>query len=177
MAWLRELIDWQSETGDSGRLPRLAALRHEQRRRLRLHAARRRHPSAGQGTPIDFAYAVHTEVGHACIGARVNGRLVSLESELQTGDVVEIFTSKSPDAGPSRDWLDIVKSPRARNKIRQWFTKERREEAIDHGRDILAKQMRKENLPLHRLFKHDTLDARREGSPPRRRVRAVRGRR
>jgi GTP pyrophosphokinase len=98
-------------------------------------------------------------VGHACIGARVNGRLVSLESELQTGDVVEIFTSKSPDAGPSRDWLDIVKSPRARNKIKAWFTKERREEAIDHGREVLAKQMRKENVPLHRLFKHDTLDA------------------
>ena len=112
-----------------------------------------------EATPVDFAYAVHTEVGHACIGARVNGRLVSLESELQTGDVVEIFTSKSPDAGPSRDWLEFVKSPRARNKIRQWFTKERREEAIERGRDSIAKQMRKENLPLHRLFNHDTLDA------------------
>jgi GTP pyrophosphokinase len=110
-------------------------------------------------TPVDFAYAVHTEVGHACIGARVNGRLVSLESELQTGDVVEIFTSKAPDAGPSRDWLEFVKSPRARNKIRQWFTKERREEAIERGRDSIAKQMRKENLPLHRLFNHDSLDA------------------
>ena len=159
MAWLRELIDWQSETSDSGDF--LESLRFDMKsagvyaytpRGDVLHLPEK-------ASPIDFAYAVHTEVGHACIGARVNGRLVSLESELQTGDVVEIFTSKSPDAGPSLDWLDIVKSPRARNKIKAWFTKERREEAIDRGRDVLAKQMRKENLPLHRLFKHDTLDA------------------
>ena len=159
MAWLRELIDWQSETSDAGDF--LESLRFDMKsagvyaytpRGDVLHLPEK-------ASPIDFAYAVHTEVGHACIGARVNGRLVSLESELQTGDVVEIFTSKSLDAGPSLDWLDIVKSPRARNKIKAWFTKERREEAIDRGRDVLAKQMRKENLPLHRLFKHDTLDA------------------
>src|SRR5690606_18103485 len=110
-------------------------------------------------TPVDFAYAVHTEVGHTCVGARVNGRLVSLESQLQSGDVVEVFTSKSPTAGPSRDWLEFVKSPRARNKIRQWFTKERREEAIDHGKDLIAKQMRKEGLPMHRLFRQANLDS------------------
>ena len=110
-------------------------------------------------TPVDFAYAVHTEVGHATIGARVNGRLVSLESMLESGDVVEIFTSKAPTAAPSRDWLDFVKSPRARNKIRQWFTKERRDEAIERGKDFIAKQMRKEGLPLHRLFKHESLNA------------------
>ena len=86
-------------------------------------------------TPVDFAYAVHTEVGHRTMGARVNGRLVPLESTLDNGDVVEIFTSKADGAGPSRDWLTFVKSPRARNKIRQWFTKERREEAIEHGKD------------------------------------------
>ena len=74
-------------------------------------------------TPVDFAYAVHTEVGHHTIGARVNGRLVPLESGLENGDVVEVFTSKAPNAGPSRDWLGFVKSPRARYKIRQWFTK------------------------------------------------------
>ncbi|HUS21244.1 MAG TPA: bifunctional (p)ppGpp synthetase/guanosine-3',5'-bis(diphosphate) 3'-pyrophosphohydrolase [Aeromicrobium sp.] len=158
MAWLRELIDWQSETSDSGDF--LESLRFDMKS-AGVYAYTPRGDVIHlpeKASPIDFAYAVHTEVGHACIGARVNGRLVSLESELQTGDVVEIFTSKSPDAGPSRDWLDIVKSPRARNKIRAWFTKERREEAIDHGRDILAKQLRKENLPLHRLMKHDTLD-------------------
>ncbi|HUQ00475.1 MAG TPA: bifunctional (p)ppGpp synthetase/guanosine-3',5'-bis(diphosphate) 3'-pyrophosphohydrolase [Aeromicrobium sp.] len=158
MAWLRELMDWQSETADSGDF--LESLRFDMKS-AGVYAYTPRGDVIHlpeKASPIDFAYAVHTEVGHACIGARVNGRLVSLESELQTGDVVEIFTSKSPDAGPSRDWLDIVKSPRARNKIKAWFTKERREEAIDHGRDVLAKQMRKENLPLHRLIKHDTLD-------------------
>ncbi|GAA0189482.1 MULTISPECIES: bifunctional (p)ppGpp synthetase/guanosine-3',5'-bis(diphosphate) 3'-pyrophosphohydrolase [unclassified Aeromicrobium] len=159
MAWLRELVQWQSETEDS--VDFLDNLRFEMNS-VGVYAYTPRGDVIqlpAEATPVDFAYAVHTEVGHACIGARVNGRLVSLESELKTGDVVEVFTSKSQDAGPSRDWLEFVKSPRARNKIRQWFTKERREEAIERGRDLIAKQMRKENLPLHRIFKHDTLDA------------------
>src|SRR5690606_37366214 len=108
-------------------------------------------------TPIDFAYAVHTEVGHHTIGARVNGRLVPLESTLDNGDVIEVFTTKAPNAGPSRDWLTFVKSPRARSKIRQWFTKERREEAIERGKDQIARLMRKEGLPLKRLMSHESL--------------------
>jgi GTP diphosphokinase / guanosine-3',5'-bis(diphosphate) 3'-diphosphatase len=108
-------------------------------------------------TPVDFAYAVHTEVGHRTIGARVNGRLVPLESTLDNGDLVEVFTSKAQGAGPSRDWLTFVKSPRARNKIRSWFSKERREEAIEHGRDAIAKAMRKQNLPVQRLLTSETL--------------------
>jgi GTP pyrophosphokinase len=100
---------------------------------------------------------VHTEVGHHTIGARVNGRLVPLESTLENGDVIEVFTSKAPNAGPSRDWLGFVKSPRARNKIRQWFTKERREEAIEQGKEQIAKLMRKEGLPLKRLMSHESL--------------------
>jgi guanosine-3',5'-bis(diphosphate) 3'-pyrophosphohydrolase len=157
MLWLRELLDWQSETEDS--VDFLDSLRFEINN-AGVYAYTPRGDLIqlpADATPVDFAYAVHTEVGHACIGARVNGRLVSLESTLESGDVVEIFTSKSPDAGPSRDWLDFVASPRARNKIRQWFTKERREEAIERGKDLIAKQMRKEGLPLHRLFKHETL--------------------
>lgn len=157
MVWLKELMDWQSETEDPGDF--LESLRFEMERAgvyvytpvgdvIQL-------PSGA--TPVDFAYAVHTEVGHACIGARVNGRLVSLESTLESGDVVEIFTSKSENAGPSRDWLEFVKSPRARNKIRQWFTKERREESIEAGKDLIAKQMRKEGLP-NRLLQHGSLD-------------------
>ncbi len=102
-----------------------------------------------RATPVDFAYAIHTEVGHRCIGARVNGRLVPLETKLSSADTVEIFTSKSPTAGPSRDWLTIVASPRARNKIRQWFSRERREDAIENGRDDLAKALRREAMPLH----------------------------
>jgi guanosine-3',5'-bis(diphosphate) 3'-pyrophosphohydrolase len=157
MLWLRELLDWQSETSDS--VDFLDSLRFEINN-AGVYAYTPRGDLIqlpANATPVDFAYAVHTEVGHACIGARVNGRLVSLESTLESGDVVEIFTSKSADAGPSRDWLEFVASPRARNKIRQWFTKERREEAIERGKDLIAKQMRKEGLPLHRLFKHETL--------------------
>jgi len=103
-------------------------------------------------TPIDFAYAVHTEVGHRCIGARINGKLVRLETPLRDGDVVEILTSKAPDAGPSRDWLEFVKSPRARQKIRQYFSRERRDEAIEHGKDVLAKELRRVGLPMQRLL-------------------------
>jgi GTP pyrophosphokinase len=104
------------------------------------------------GTPVDFAYAVHTEVGHHTIGARVNGRLVALESELSSGDVVEVLTSKSQNAGPSRDWLSFVKSPRAKGKIRQYFMRERREESIDGGKELLTKQLRRAGLPLQRLL-------------------------
>lgn len=107
------------------------------------------------GTPVDFAYAVHTDVGHRTMGAKVNGRLVPLENPLTTGDVVEVFTSKNPDSGPSKDWLAIVKSARARNKIKQWFTKERREEAIEQGKDAIARAMRKQNLPLQKLMNQD----------------------
>jgi GTP pyrophosphokinase len=106
---------------------------------------------------VDFAYAVHTEVGHRTMGAKVNGRLVPLESELKSGDVVEVFTSKNPDAGPSQDWLSFVKSTRARSKIRGWFTKERREEAIEQGKESIARAMRRQNLPLQRLMNQDTL--------------------
>jgi GTP pyrophosphokinase len=108
-------------------------------------------------TPVDFAYAVHTEVGHHTIGSRVNGRLVPLESRLDNGDVVEVFTSKNPAAGPSRDWLNFVQSPRARSKIRQWFTKERRDEAIERGKEQIAKLMRKEGVGLKRVLTHESL--------------------
>ena len=93
-------------------------------------------------TPVDFAYAVHTEIGHRCIGARVNGRLVPLDSELSNGDVLEILTSSAPDAGPSRDWLGFVASGRARSKIKSYLTTERREESIERGRDAIAQQIK-----------------------------------
>src|SRR5207245_10808685 len=102
-------------------------------------------------TPIDFAYSIHTEVGHRCIGARVNGRLVPLETALVSGDTVEIFTSKVEGAGPSRDWLHLVATPRARNKIRQWFSRERREDARETGREELVKALRREGLPVQKL--------------------------
>lgn len=157
MAWLRQLLDWQKETSDPGEF--LESLRFD----LSVSEVYVFTPK-GQvialpegGTPVDFAYAVHTEVGHRCIGARVNGRLVPLESRLGNGDTVEIFTSKSPDAGPSRDWLKFVKSGRARNKIRQWFSKERRETAIEAGKEAIGRAMRKQGLPLQRLMSGEAL--------------------
>src|SRR5205085_9199990 len=103
-------------------------------------------------TPVDFAYAVHTEVGHRCVGARVNGKLVPLESTLTNGDVVDVLTTKAEGAAPSRDWLMFVKSGRARSKIKAWFSKERREEAIEQGKDSLTRQIRKLGLPLQRIL-------------------------
>lgn len=110
-------------------------------------------------TPVDFAFAIHTEVGIRCIGARVNGRLVALSTPLVQGDKVEILTSKAPDASPSRDWLDFVASSRARQKIRNFFSRERRDEAIDLGKDALAKQLRRTGLPLQRLLTLENLTA------------------
>ena len=110
-------------------------------------------------TPVDFAYAVHTEVGHRCIGARVNGRLVALERKLENGEVVEVFTSKAQNAGPSRDWQTFVVSPRAKAKIRQWFAKERREEALENGKDAIVKEVRRGGLPIQRLMNAESMGA------------------
>jgi GTP pyrophosphokinase len=151
IVWLNRIVDWQKETPDPAEF--LESLRLD----LELDEVYVFSPKGkvitlpAGATPIDFAYSIHTEVGHRCIGAKVNQRLVPLDSKLKSGDTVEIFTSKVQHAGPSRDWLKIVVTPRARNKIRQWFSRERREDAIETGKDELAKAMRKENLPTQKL--------------------------
>ncbi|MDT0464712.1 RelA/SpoT family protein [Streptomyces gibsoniae] len=157
MAWLRQLLDWQKETEDPSEF--LESLRFDlSRNEVFVFTPKGDVIALPAGaTPVDFAYAVHTEVGHRTIGARVNGRLVPLESTLDNGDLVEVFTSKAPGAGPSRDWLGFVKSPRARNKIRAWFSKERRDEAIEQGKDAIARAMRKQNLPIQRILTGDSL--------------------
>ncbi|MGW6706661.1 RelA/SpoT family protein [Streptomyces sp. NPDC054956] len=157
MAWLRQLLDWQKETEDPSEF--LDSLRFDlSRNEVFVFTPKGDVIALPAGaTPVDFAYAVHTEVGHRTIGARVNGRLVPLESTLDNGDLVEVFTSKAEGAGPSRDWLGFVKSPRARNKIRAWFSKERRDEAIEHGKDAIARAMRKQNLPIQRILTGDSL--------------------
>jgi guanosine-3',5'-bis(diphosphate) 3'-pyrophosphohydrolase len=159
MGWLRSLVDWQQETSDPGEF--LDSLRFEiNAREVFVFTPKGEVMALPAGsTPVDFAYSVHTEVGHRTIGARVNGKLVPLNSELNHGDWVEIFTSKAEGAGPSQDWQHFVKSARARNKIRQWFSKERREEAIDRGKELLTRAMRKQNLPLQRLMTHEALAA------------------
>ncbi|WP_028647713.1 bifunctional (p)ppGpp synthetase/guanosine-3',5'-bis(diphosphate) 3'-pyrophosphohydrolase [Nocardiopsis sp. CNT312] len=159
MQWLRQLIDWQQETKDPGEF--LESLRFDLSvQEVFVFTPQGDVIALPQGaTAVDFSYAVHTEVGHRTVGARVNGRLVPLESELHNGETVEILTSKDPNAGPSRDWLDFVRSARARNKIRHWFTKERREAAIEQGKDEIAKVMRKQELPVKRLFSGETIIA------------------
>jgi GTP diphosphokinase / guanosine-3',5'-bis(diphosphate) 3'-diphosphatase len=157
MAWLRQLVDWQRETEDPAEF--LESLRFDlAAAEVFVFTPRGDVIPLPQGsTPVDFAYAIHTEVGHRTVGARVNGRLVALESTLENGDTVEIFTAKTAEAGPSRDWLKFVQSPRARNKIRQWFSKERREAAVEAGKDQIARAMRKQGLPLQRMAVADTL--------------------
>lgn len=152
LAWIQQLAAWTSETPDSNEF--LGSLKEDLgAAEVYVFTPKGKIVSLpADATPVDFAYAVHTEVGHRTMGARVNGRLVPLDTKLENGDTVEVLTSKSDTAGPSRDWLSFVKSPKARNKIRQWFSKERRSEAIEEGRDELTRAMRKRNLPVQALL-------------------------
>ena len=152
LKWIQQLADWTSETPDSNEF--LGSLKEDLgAAEVYVFTPKGKIVSLpASATPVDFAYAVHTEVGHRTMGARVNGRLVPLDTKLENGDTVEVLTSKSDNAGPSRDWLSFVKSPKARNKIRQWFSKERRTEAIEEGRDELTRVMRKRNLPIGTLL-------------------------
>lgn len=157
MLWLKQLHEWQQETSDVSEF--LDALRFDLRTpEVFVFTPKGSVIALPSGsTPVDFAYAVHTEVGNRCIGAKVNGKLVSLEAPLSNGDVIEVVTNKGENAAPSRDWLSFVKSPRARSKIKAWFTKERREEAIDAGKESIARQMRKAGLPIQKILGGHTL--------------------
>ncbi len=159
MAWMRQLLDWQREAADPGEF--LESLRYDlATREIFVFTPKGDVITLPSGsTPVDLAYAVHTEVGNRCIGSRVNGRLVALERELENGEVVEIFTSKAEGAGPSRDWLGFVASPRAKQKIKQWFAKERREEAIEGGKEAITREARRTGLPLQRLVSGDSMAA------------------
>jgi GTP pyrophosphokinase len=159
MAWMRQLLDWQREAADPGEF--LESLRYDLAvQEIFVFTPKGDVITLPTGsTPVDFAYAVHTEVGHRCIGARVNGRLVALERKLENGEVVEVFTSKAPNAGPSRDWQQFVVSPRAKAKIRQWFAKERREEALEAGKEVMTREVRRGGLPLQRLVNGESMGA------------------
>ena len=157
--WLNRIIDWQAEVTDPAQFMQSLKTDLEQDEVFVFTPKGRVITLPLGSTTVDFAYAVHTEVGHACIGAKVNGRLVSLDHTLASGDTCEIFTSKVETAGPSQDWLGFVKSPRARNKIRQWFSRERRLDMIEQGRDELAEELRREGLPVQRMWTSDQLKA------------------
>lgn len=159
LEWLRQLVDWQRETADPKEF--LDSLRYE----ISGNQVYVFTPTgevlelAAGSTPVDFAYAIHTEVGQKTVGAKVNDRLVTLDHRLESGDTVEIITAKSSDAGPSQGWLEFVATPRARAKIKAWFTRNRREEAIENGKEKLAKAIRRRNEPVQRLMSHETLKA------------------
>ena len=155
--WLNRIIDWQAEITDPAAFMENLKTDLEQDEVFVFTPKGRVITLPVGSTTVDFAYAVHTEVGHRCIGAKVNGRLVPLQHKLRSGDTCEIFTSKVESAGPSRDWLQFVESPRARNKIRQWFSRERRVDMIEAGRDELTKEFRREGLPLQRIWASELL--------------------
>ncbi len=152
LRWIQQLADWTSETPDSDEF--LGSLKEDlSSGEVYVFTPRGKVITLPAGaTPVDFAYAIHTEVGHHTMGARVNSKLVPLDTRLNNGDSVEIITSKAQDAGPSRDWLTFVKSPKARNKIKQWFGKERRTETIEDGREDLTRALRRHNLPIADLM-------------------------
>jgi GTP pyrophosphokinase len=158
LAWLGQMMEWLKDMADPREF--MEGLRIDlSGGRVFVFTPKGDVTNLPQGaTPVDFAYTIHTEVGHRTIGAKVNGKLVPLDYELRTGDSVEILTSKAQGEGPSQDWLQFVATPRARNKIRQWFARGRREDALDQGRDLLQRQMRKQNLPFKRLATEDALE-------------------
>ncbi|MFL5791543.1 MAG: RelA/SpoT family protein [Actinomycetota bacterium] len=158
LAWLGQMMEWLKDMADPREF--MEGLRIDlSGGRVFVFTPKGDVTNLPQGaTPVDFAYTVHTEVGHRTIGAKVNGKLVPLDYELRTGDSVEVLTSKAQGEGPSQDWLQFVATPRARNKIRQWFARGRREDALDQGRDLLQRQMRKQNLPFKRLATEDAME-------------------
>ena len=150
LKWLKSLLDWQSDVED----PQEFAdnLRGELvEEEVFVFTPKGEVKSLGAGaTPLDFAYEVHTDVGHRCVGAKVNGKIVPLHYELQSGDIVEVLTSKR-ERGPSRDWLAVVKTTRARNKIRAWFKAESREDSEHTGRELLQEHLKKAGLPAQKI--------------------------
>ncbi|MFY9585976.1 MAG: bifunctional (p)ppGpp synthetase/guanosine-3',5'-bis(diphosphate) 3'-pyrophosphohydrolase [Actinomycetota bacterium] len=157
LLWLQQMLEWQKELSDPKEF--MESLKIDLYRDEVFVFTPKGDVMAfpAGSTSIDFAYSIHTEVGHRCIGARVNGRLVPLENQLETGDTVEVLTSKAPSAAPSQDWLSIVRTPRARNKIRQWFSRERREDAMERGREELLRALRREGIPIQATLRSDAL--------------------
>jgi GTP diphosphokinase / guanosine-3',5'-bis(diphosphate) 3'-diphosphatase len=151
--WIRQLVEWQKEMTDPNEF--LSSLKMD----LYPDEVYTFTPKGkvvvvpADGTPVDFAYTVHTEVGHTCVGAKVNGRMVPLRTKLRTGDIVEIVTQK--DHHPSRDWLSFVKSPRARNKIKHWLNEDQRRRAVDIGRKLLEKEARRFKVPVSQIDDQD----------------------
>ena len=160
--WLNRIIDWQDEVSDPRQFLESLKTDLEQDELFVFTPKGRVIALPLDSTPVDFAYGVHTEVGHNCIGARVNGRLVALDSRLNSGDTCEILTSTAQDAGPSEEWANFVVSPKAKSKIKQWFSRERMEDLVETGRDDLVEHMRKHGLPVQRVLSSEVFASERE---------------
>jgi len=157
--WLNRIIDWQSDIADPAQF--MESLKTDlDQDEIFVFTPKGRVIALPLGScPVDFAYSVHTAIGNACIGARVNGRLVPLTHQLKSGDTCEIFTSKVESASPSREWLEFIASPKARNKVKQWFSREKREDLIEAGREDLSKELRRVRLPVNRVMESAHLTA------------------
>ncbi len=157
--WLNRIIDWQSDIADPAQF--MESLKTDlDQDEIFVFTPKGRVIALPLGScPVDFAYSVHTAIGNACIGARVNGRLVPLTHQLKSGDTCEIFTSKVESASPSREWLEFIASPKARNKVKQWFSREKREDLIEAGREDLSKELRRVRLPVNRVMESSHLTA------------------
>jgi guanosine-3',5'-bis(diphosphate) 3'-pyrophosphohydrolase len=156
--WLNRIIDWQSDVADPTQFMENLKTDLDQDEIFVFTPKGRVIALPPNSCPVDFAYSVHTEIGNSCIGARVNGRLVPLDHRLRSGDTCEIFTSKVDTASPAKEWLEFVESPRARNKIKQWFSRERREDAIENGREELTRELRADRLPVHQVLASHHVD-------------------
>jgi (p)ppGpp synthetase, RelA/SpoT family len=151
LSWLRQLLEWQRELKDAKEFMetlKIDLFTDE----VYVFTPKGDVISLPAGsTPIDFAYSIHTEIGHRLNGAKVNGKIVPIDYELKNGDIVEILTTTNSDRGPSRDWLQIVKSSQAKNKIRQWFKKEKREENIERGEEIFYRELKRHGIQQSQL--------------------------
>src|ERR1700730_18157213 len=154
LSWLRSLLEWQNDLGDAESFLDTVKVDLFQDEVYVFTPKGEVLNLPADSTPVDFAYRIHTEVGHRCIGAKANGRMVPLDSPLKNGEIVEILTSKAPH-GPSRDWLNFVKSASAKERIRKWFKSQRREENVAKGRDLLDKELHR----MHRVNLADLPDA------------------
>ncbi len=158
LPWLTRIIDWDEETSDPGYFMANLKLDLDEEEVFVFTPQGDVITLPAGSTPVDFAYTIHTDVGHKTVGAKVEGRLVALSEPLEMGVIVEILTSKSESAGPSRDWLTFVRSPRAASKIKQWFSRERRVDAISAGEDELRTAMRRAGLPVQKVAAGNVLD-------------------
>lgn len=157
IAWLKRIVDWDQETSDPSLYMANLKIDLDQEETFVFTPKGKVVTLPTGSTAVDFAYAIHTDIGHRCVGAKVDGRLVALSDGLESGQTVEIFTAKAEGAGPSQDWLTFVRSPRAASKIKQWFSRERREDAISGGSDELQKAMRREGLPVQKIASSDII--------------------